>query len=289
MLDTTKRTLATLTAATFLGAGSWAIAQSGTTTTGTTTSGSTTQSGQPGPGFGGHGRMMGEAVSADALAKITAAVVAKLPGATVDHADKAPDGTYHAHVTKKDGTQAHVALSSTFAVTSVDAGMRGGPGGRDHGPMGVGGGPGGRGHGPMGAKVSAAVLAKVKAAVVAKLASATVDHAFKAPDGTYHAHVTKADGSEVHVTLDASFAVTAVDAGRGRGPGRRHGNETPLTGDVAAKVTAAATAKLPGATVDRVETDGDGGTYEAHVTKTDGTHATVKVDASFSVTAVENR
>jgi hypothetical protein len=61
-------------------------------------------------------------------------------------------------------------------------------------------------------------------------------------------------------------------------------NEELLTGETAAKVKAAATAKVSG-TVDRVETD-DGGVYEAHITKSDGTHVEVKVDKSFKVTAV---
>jgi len=44
---------------------------------------------------------------------------------------------------------------------------------------------------------------------------------------------------------------------------------------------------VPGATVDRVETDADGAVYEAHVTKSDGTKATVKFDKDFAVTGVE--
>src|SRR5689334_23544178 len=64
--------------------------------------------------------------------------------------------------------------------------------------------------------------------------------------------------------------------------------ETPLTGDDAAKATAAAQAAVPGATIDRVETDVDGATYEAHVTKTDGSKATVLMDGSFAVTSVED-
>ena len=63
-------------------------------------------------------------------------------------------------------------------------------------------------------------------------------------------------------------------------------DETLLTGDVAAKVTAAAKAKEPTATIERVETDSDG-VYEAHMVRTDGTHITVQVDASFAVTAVQ--
>jgi uncharacterized membrane protein YkoI len=63
--------------------------------------------------------------------------------------------------------------------------------------------------------------------------------------------------------------------------------ETLLTGTNAAKVKAAALAKLPGATVQRVETDADhGSAYEAHVTKSDGTQVEVLVDADFKVTAV---
>jgi hypothetical protein len=67
------------------------------------------------------------------------------------------------------------------------------------------------------------------------------------------------------------------------GPG-----ETLLTGTTAAKVKAAALAAVPGATVIRVETDSAGSPYEAHLTKSDGTQVTVKVDASFKVTTTES-
>jgi hypothetical protein len=63
-------------------------------------------------------------------------------------------------------------------------------------------------------------------------------------------------------------------------------DEKLLTGDTAAKVTAAAKAKEPTATIERVETDSDG-VYEAHMVRADGTHITVQVDASFTVTAVQ--
>jgi hypothetical protein len=63
-------------------------------------------------------------------------------------------------------------------------------------------------------------------------------------------------------------------------------DEKLLTGDTAAKVTAAAKAKEPTATIERVETDSDG-VYEAHMVRTDGTHITVQVDASFTVTNVQ--
>lgn len=64
--------------------------------------------------------------------------------------------------------------------------------------------------------------------------------------------------------------------------------EKLLTGDTAARVKAAAKAKVPGGTVERVETDADtGAPYEAHVRKADGSQVVVYVDASFNVTGTE--
>ena len=63
--------------------------------------------------------------------------------------------------------------------------------------------------------------------------------------------------------------------------------EQLLTGTVAAKVKAAAIAANPGATVQRVETDAEGAAYEAHIINADGSRATVKLNASFTVTATE--
>ena len=72
--------------------------------------------------------------------------------------------------------------------------------------------------------------------------------------------------------------------------GAQHTRETPLTGDVLAKVTAAAIAKV-GGTVDSATTENDStnaaAAYEAHVTKADGTHVTVILDKSYTVLAVE--
>lgn len=63
-------------------------------------------------------------------------------------------------------------------------------------------------------------------------------------------------------------------------------DEKLLTGTTASKVTAAALAKHPGATVLRVETDSDG-VYEAHLTLADGSRATVEVGKDFTVTGTE--
>ena len=66
--------------------------------------------------------------------------------------------------------------------------------------------------------------------------------------------------------------------------GHQRSDETVLTGDALAKVTAAAEAKVPGGTIIRVETDADGhAKYEAHMTDASGNPITVYVDASFAV------
>jgi hypothetical protein len=61
--------------------------------------------------------------------------------------------------------------------------------------------------------------------------------------------------------------------------------EKLLSGDTASKVEAAAKAKVPGATIERVETDADTGSpYEAHMKKSDGSEVIVYVDSNFNVT-----
>ena len=83
-----------------------------------------------------------------------------------------------------------------------------------------------------------------------------------------------------------AYATAASQSSSSASPGNP--NEQALTGDTADKVKAAALAKLPGATVLRVETD-DGGVYEAHVRKSDGTEAEVHVGKDFTVTSVDTR
>jgi uncharacterized membrane protein YkoI len=62
--------------------------------------------------------------------------------------------------------------------------------------------------------------------------------------------------------------------------------EKLLTGDVEAKVRAAALAKVPG-TVERVETNVDSSApYEAHIRKADGTEVEVQVSKDYAVAAV---
>jgi Spy/CpxP family protein refolding chaperone len=111
------------------------------------------------------------------------------------------------------------------------------------------------------------------------------------------ANAAESTNSTAAATADPAAGTPAPDGmGRGHvGPGRggphvgQNGmTETVLTGDTADKVKAAALAAVPGATIDRVETDAEGSPYEAHITKADGSRATVKVDGNFSVTTIEN-
>lgn len=111
------------------------------------------------------------------------------------------------------------------------------------------------------------------------------------------ATAANAGGTGTAATGTTAAATTPAPDHDGRGGPGGHGgcggqrsDETALTGDAAAKVKAAAVGKLPGATVERVETDADGNArYEAHVTTSDGAPAMVYVAADYSVVSVETR
>ena len=84
-------------------------------------------------------------------------------------------------------------------------------------------------------------------------------------------------------TSDASTTPAPADpASLPNGPG-----ETVLTGDTLAKVTAAAEAAEPGATIVRAETDSGGHAYEVHVQLADGTYTTLYFDESFAADGSE--
>ena len=79
----------------------------------------------------------------------------------------------------------------------------------------------------------------------------------------------------------------AHDPSKGGHVGSNGTTEVLLTGDTADQAKAAALAAVPGGTVERVENDAEGATYEAHMTAADGSHVTVKMDADFKVTSTE--
>jgi ABC-type transport system substrate-binding protein len=83
-------------------------------------------------------------------------------------------------------------------------------------------------------------------------------------------------------------APASFDPTKGGHVGANGVKEELLTGDTADKVTAAALAAVPGGTIQRVENDAEGAVYEAHMTKADGSQVTVKLDANFTVTSIED-
>ena len=159
----------------------------------------------------------------------------------------------------------------------------------DGGSSGSSSTPGTTGARPQREPLASDVAAKVEAAALEKVPGATVLRTEAGgPYGTaYHAHIRTAAGTEQVVLVNASFEATAVEADRGRGPGRGGppgGGETALTGDTKAEVEAAVAAKYPGATIVRTETNGDSAApYESHITTSDGTELEVLVSASFEV------
>jgi hypothetical protein len=96
-----------------------------------------------------------------------------------------------------------------------------------------------------------------------------------------------ASGSGTATTTKS--AVRSASTAQGPWGGQRS-DETPLTGDALAQVTAAAQAKVSGGTIIRVETDADGNAlYEAHMTNASGAPVTVYVDKDFNVVSVVTR
>ena len=104
------------------------------------------------------------------------------------------------------------------------------------------------------------------------------------------ASAASGSGTTTTTSPPATPSAPSTAAAAPQGWGGQRSDETLLTGDTAAKVKAIALAKVPGATVVRVETDADGhAAYEAHLTKSDGSLATVYVDKDLTFVSVETR
>jgi hypothetical protein len=171
----------------------------------------------------------------------------------------------------------------------------------DTGDTGVAGQPAGphSANGITEEELTGETASSVEAAVLATYPDATIERLETDAEGAaYEAHVTLADGSRATVKLDESFVVTATETGpegHGGGPGGRGGGprnangltEEELTADTASSVEAAVTEAYPDATIDRMETDADGGAYEAHITLADGTTTTVTLYESFAITGTD--
>ena len=105
--------------------------------------------------------------------------------------------------------------------------------------------------------------------------------------GSYGVASAASGSSSTAATTVAAAPATAPPAGA-QPWGRQRSDETLLTGDPLSKIAAIAEAKVPGGTVVRVETDADGvATYEAHMTKADGSPVTVYVDSNFAFVSMQ--
>jgi len=192
MHPTVRKSAATVAALGSLGLGGAAIA--GAADTSTSSKGSSR---------GAHPQH--EALSSDVAAKVKAAALAEVPGATVLRTEAAGpyDSAYHAHIEKADGTQAVVLVNKSFEATAVEADR--GRGGRRGG-----------GHGDHGGAGETALIGatkeKVEAAALAKLPGATIIRTETNNDSTtpYESHVRKSDGTEVEVLVSKSFEVVEV-------------------------------------------------------------------------------
>lgn len=101
--------------------------------------------------------------------------------------------------------------------------------------------------------------------------------------------VASAASGSGSATTTTTAAPAAPPGASAQNPwGNQRSDETLLTGSALSKVTAIAQAKAPGGTIVRVETDADGvATYEAHMTKADGSPVTVYVDSNFAFVSVK--
>ena len=150
-------------------------------------------------------------LSSDVAAKVKAAALAKVPGATVLETESGgPYGTpYHAHIKTSDGKLQVVLVDASFTATAVQADSgRGGRGGR--------GGPGGRGgHGGHKAEtpLTGDTKTKVEAAVKAKYPGATIVRTETNTDSSapYESHIKTSAGTELEVTVSKDFAVVAAN------------------------------------------------------------------------------
>ena len=148
-----------------------------------------------------------EALSSATAAKVKAAALEKVPGATVLRTEAGgPYSTpYHAHVKTSDGTLKVVLVNASFEATAVQA---------DEGRRGRGGRHGGPGGGPGAGEtaLTGETKEKVEAAVKAEYPGATIVRTETNGDSAaaYESHITTSAGKELEVLVNKDFEV--VDA-----------------------------------------------------------------------------
>ncbi len=148
-----------------------------------------------------------EALSTDVAAKVKAAALDKVPGATVlrTEAGGPYSSAYHAHIKTSDGTLKVVLVNASFEATEVQADQ--GRGGRGRGDHDGHGGPGGPGAGET--ALTGDTKDKVEAAVLAKYSGATIERTETNGDSAapYESHITTSAGKELEVLVSKDFKV----------------------------------------------------------------------------------
>ena len=148
-----------------------------------------------------------EALSSDVAAKVKAAALDKVPGATVLRTEAGgPYGTaYHAHIKTSDGTLKVVLVNASFEATTVQADQ--GRGGRGRGDHDSHGGPGGPGAGET--ALTGDTKDQVEAAVLAKYSGATIVRTETNGDSAapYESHIKTSAGKELEVLVSKDFKV----------------------------------------------------------------------------------
>ena len=148
-----------------------------------------------------------EALSSDVAAKVKAAALDKVPGATVlrTEAGGPYSSAYHAHIKTSDGTLKVVLVNASFEATAVQADQGRG-----------GGGPRRRPRRPAARRrrdrADRRDQDKVEAAVLAKYPGATIVRTETNADSSapYESHIKTSDGKELEVPVSKDFEV--VDA-----------------------------------------------------------------------------
>jgi hypothetical protein len=147
-------------------------------------------------------RSQREALSSDLAAKVKAAALDKVPGATVLRTEAGgPYATaYHAHIRTSGRALQVVLVNADFEATAVQADRRAGARGGRHGGAGEE------------TALTGDTKAKVEDAVKARYPGATIVRSETNNDSSapYEAHIRTSAGQELEILVSASFAV--VDA-----------------------------------------------------------------------------
>jgi len=165
-----------------------------------------------GSSSGSDGRADEELLTGTTAERVTAAVEAEYPDATIERVETDSDGVYEAHIVTSDGEELIVQVGKDFEITGTQTG------GHGHG----------RG-GPHEEPLTGATADRVTAAVEAEYPDATIERVETDSEGVYEAHIVTSDGEELIVQVGKEFEITGTQAddhgGRGGDDGGRDGDD----------------------------------------------------------------